>query len=130
MRRPVPAGPVSMTLPAGEAAVGPWRAVRTEELARLMFRAGGVASGRPLVMAVDGRGGSGKSTLSEYLHQAVARSAIVHTDDLAWHEPLFAWGHLLTQVLEPLHRSEPVRFRPPGLDRARARRGDRDSGRP
>ncbi len=39
---------------------------------------------------------------------------MVHTDDLAWHEPLFAWGHLLADgVLRPLRRGEAVSFQPP-----------------
>lgn len=65
------------------------------------------------MLAVDGRGGSGKSTLAEGLCRETARSAILHTDDLAWHEPLFGWGHLLARALEPAHRGEPVRFQPP-----------------
>lgn len=101
-----------MSLPAGEPAVDSWQAVRTSELMQLVATATRVPSGRPRVLAVDGRGGSGKSTLAERLRREATRSAILHTDDLAWHEPLFGWGHLLARVLEPLHSGEPVRFRP------------------
>jgi uridine kinase len=110
-------GGVAMSLPAGEPAAGSWQAVRTSELMQLVAAAAGVPSGRPRVLAVDGRGGSGKSTLAERLHGEAARSALLHTDDLAWHEPLFGWGYLLARVLEQLHRGEPVRFRPPAWAR-------------
>jgi uridine kinase len=110
-------GGVAMSLPAGEPAAGSWQAVRTSELMQLVAAATRVPDGRPRVLAVDGRGGSGKSTLAERLRRVAARSALLHTDDLAWHEPLFGWGHLLARVLEPLSRGEPVRFRPPAWAR-------------
>ena len=69
---------------------------------------------RPLIVAVDGRSGAGKSTLAGWLLDATPGATIVHTDDLAWHEPYFEWGQLLREgVLRPLHASEPVEFRPP-----------------
>ena len=34
--------------------------------------------------AVDGRSSSGKSTLAARLQDAIAASAVVHTDDIAW----------------------------------------------
>ncbi len=69
---------------------------------------------RPLVVAIDGRGASGKSTLAAALHAAAARSGVVHTDDVAWHEPFFAWDRLLLEgVLEPLQQGHGVDFRPP-----------------
>jgi uridine kinase len=104
---------MAMSLPAGEPSAGSWQAVRTSELMQLLATATRVPGGRPRVLAVDGRGGSGKSTLAERLRREATRSVIVHTDDLAWHEPLFGWGHLLARVLEPLHGGEPVRFQPP-----------------
>jgi hypothetical protein len=55
---------------------------------------------------------SGKSTLAERPRREATRSALLHTDDLAWHEPLFGWGQLLVRMLEQLHRGEPVRFQP------------------
>jgi hypothetical protein len=36
----------------------------------------------------------------------------VHTDDLAWCEPFFAWGRLLLQVLVQLQRGEALHLRP------------------
>ena len=65
-------------------------------------------------MAVDGRGGAGKSTLAQLLLPHLAPAAVVHTDDVAWHEPFFGWGHLLAHdILEPLHQGLAVSFRPP-----------------
>ena len=70
-------------------------------------------SGRPRVIAVDGRGGAGKSTLVERLREATPGSAVVHTDDVAWHHAYFDWGGLLTEhILRPLHRGAAVDFRP------------------
>jgi uridine kinase len=37
----------------------------------------------------------------------------VHTDDLAWSEPFFQWGHLLLEVLQRIHRGEAVNLCPP-----------------
>ncbi|GIG29679.1 hypothetical protein Cma02nite_22790 [Cellulomonas marina] len=85
---------------------------------QLLMQAAGSPAGRPRVVAVDGRGASGKSTLAERLSRGTGRSAIVHTDDVAWHEPYFAWGHLLADhVLRPLRRGEAVSFRPPAWER-------------
>src|SRR5207248_6490594 len=58
-----------------------------------------------------------KTTLSERLAQAVAGSAVVHTDDVAWHRSIFGWDDLLISgIIEPLRRGAPVRFRPPAWD--------------
>ncbi|WP_433554644.1 hypothetical protein ACQP08_13215 [Micromonospora zamorensis] len=45
--------------------------------------------------------------------QAVNAPAIVHTDDVAWNHACFDWGTILVaNILQPLHRGEPVDFRP------------------
>jgi hypothetical protein len=104
-----------LTLPPGEPAAGPWRVEPIDVLVRLLFEAAGPVQGRPRIVAVDGRGGSGKSTLAMQLHAAVPGSAVVHTDDVAWHHSFFDWGELLARdVLEPLRRGEAVQYRPPG----------------
>jgi hypothetical protein len=78
---------------------------------------------RPVIVAVDGRQGSGKTTVAERLAAAVTGGVVVHTDDLAWWESFFAWDHLMaTGVLLPLRRGEDVAYRPPAWN-ARARPG-------
>ncbi|MFI6231991.1 uridine kinase [Micromonospora sp. NPDC050784] len=70
-------------------------------------------AGRPRVIAIDGRGGAGKTTLAEKLRTVESNSAIVHTDDVAWNHAYFDWGAVLAEnILQPLHRGEPVNFRP------------------
>lgn len=106
-----------LSLPAGEPAAGPWRVVPLAELVRLLAQAAGQPVGRPRVVAIDGRGAGGKSTLADFLHGAVPASTIVHTDDVAWHHSFFDWADLLAnEVLEPVRRGEAVRYRPPGWE--------------
>lgn len=115
--------PVAMSLPAGEPHAGPWRVAPVDELVRVIFRAAGAPTGRPRVVAVDGRSAAGKSTLAGLLHDAVPSSAVVHTDDVAWHHSFFGWADLLAcGALEPIRRGQPVRYRPPAWD-ARERTG-------
>lgn len=103
-----------LTLPPGEPQAGPWRVVPVPDLVDLVLAAAGTPSGRPRIVAVDGRGASGKSTFAGILLGAVPRSVVVHTDDLAWHEPLFAWGHLLADdVLRPVREGRGLDHRPP-----------------
>jgi pantothenate kinase len=105
---------MTMELLPGEPAAGPWRAVEAHDLVDHVRKVAGQPPGRPRIVSVDGRGASGKSTLAAHLRQAVARSAVVHTDDLAWHEPFFAWGNLLRDgVLTPLRRGAGVSYQPP-----------------
>ena len=64
------------------------------------------------VVAIDGRGGAGKSTLAEQLARELG-ATVVHTDDFAsWDNPLEWWPALLEQVLEPLARGETATFVP------------------
>lgn len=103
-----------MQLEAGEPPAGPWQAVPIEELVERLDGAAGPVTGRPRIVAIDGRGGAGKSTLVQRLVAHVARSAVVHTDDVAWHHSYFDWAGVLAEhVLEPLRRGEAVDFRPP-----------------
>ena len=108
---------MGMLLPDEEPEAGPWREIPILELVGHLRRAAGAPAGRPVVVAVDGRSASGKSTLAARLHAAVPRSAMVSTDDIAWHHSFFDWGDLLsTGVLEPVRRDEPVSYRPPAWD--------------
>ncbi|MFH9404768.1 uridine kinase [Streptomyces sp. NPDC017638] len=59
------------------------------------------------LIGVDGHAGSGKSTFAGRLARALGGAPVVHLDDFASHDRLFAWtGRLMTQVIEPLGRGE------------------------
>ena len=74
----------------------------------------GGPGGRPWVLAVDGRSGSGKTSLADRIQGVVKASAVVHTDDIAWSQAMFDWADLLAGgVLEPIRRGEPVSYQPP-----------------
>lgn len=61
------------------------------------------------VVAVDGHGGSGKSTFAPRLATLLDDAEIVHTDDFAsWENPIDWWPELIRQVLLPLSRNEPI----------------------
>jgi uridine kinase len=103
-----------MRLHPGETEAVDWRVVTVLDAVRRLRDASPDVTGRPRVIAIDGRGGAGKSTLAERLRAVVPGSAVVHTDDVAWNQACFDWGALLAEnVLRPLHRGEAVDFRPP-----------------
>jgi hypothetical protein len=105
---------MAMVLGEGEPAAGPWQVVPLARLARMLSPGRGAPAGRPWVLAVDGRSGSGKTTLAGRLQRVIPASVVVHADDIAWSQAMFDWAGLLTGgVLEPVHRNEPVSFRPP-----------------
>ena len=83
---------MAMALPSGEPATTNWQVVTTSGLAETVRLATGEPVRRPRVIAVDGRGAAGKSTLTQALAAALPRATVVHTDDIAWHEPFFGWG--------------------------------------
>lgn len=108
-----------LCLAAEEPEAGPWRAERFVAVAAAVMRSGhgGGADRRPLILAVDGRSSSGKTTLAARLRHVVAGSAVVHTDDVAWRHSRFGWADLLIDgVLTPAHAGRPVSFRPPRWD--------------
>lgn len=91
-------------LPDGEPDFRPWRAATVDDVLDRL--------GRPRVLAVDGRSGSGKTTFARGLG-----GVMVHSDDVAWHHDFFDWADLLaTGVLEPWRRGEDVAYRPPAWD--------------
>jgi energy-coupling factor transporter ATP-binding protein EcfA2 len=105
---------MAMVLGEGEPAAGPWQVMQLTQLARTLSPGPRAQLGRPLVLAVDGRSGSGKTTLAGRIQRVIPASAVVHTDDVAWSQAMFDWaGLLIGGILEPVHRGEPVSFRPP-----------------
>lgn len=63
------------------------------------------------IVAIDGGGGAGKSTLAKHLSGWLGGAPVVITDDFAsWGNPLNWWPRLLEQVLEPLSRNQPAHY--------------------
>ena len=66
---------------------------------------------RTRIVAIDGQGGSGKSSFARHLARVLGDAPIVQTDDFAtWDNPIDWWPQLLERVLDPLSRGEPARF--------------------
>jgi hypothetical protein len=108
---------VTMSLGPGEPPAGPWRVVPIYEFLQSVLDSGHARSHRPWMLALDGRGGGGKSTLAGRICGLVPKSAVVHTDDVAWHHSFFGWSDLLIDgVLRPLRAGNSVSYRPPGWD--------------
>ena len=103
--------------PAIEPVAAPWRVRLFADLAAELLERVGNPIERPAVLAVDGRSGSGKSSLADRLAAVIPGTAVVPTDDVAWWESFFGWDHLMTGgVLEPARRGAAVRFRPPAWE--------------
>ena len=103
-----------MRLHPGEVEASAWQVVKLADVLQRLRGASPGVTGRPCVIAIDGRGGAGKSTVVERLRVVVPASAVVHTDDIAWNHAFFDWGGVLVEnILRPLHRGEGVEFRPP-----------------
>ncbi|MGW4689622.1 uridine kinase family protein [Streptomyces sp. NPDC004244] len=65
------------------------------------------------LIGVDGHAGSGKSTFAGRLAGTLGGAPVLHLDDVATHEELFAWAdRLRAQVLEPLAAGRPARWTP------------------
>jgi len=63
------------------------------------------------VLAIDGPGGAGKSTIAIAVARALGDAPVLHTDDFAaWDDPLDWHQRLLDQVLAPLSRGAPARY--------------------
>ena len=68
----------------------------------------------PVVVAITGHSSSGKTTLSGRLGSSLPGAGVLHTDDLAWHQGVFAWDRLLlTDVLPVVRAGRPLSYRPP-----------------
>ncbi len=63
------------------------------------------------IVAIDGCGGAGKSTLAAKLATILDDCSLIHTDDFAsWDHPLDWYPRMITQVLEPLRQNRPTRY--------------------
>ena len=107
---------MSLLLAPEEPEAGPWHAELLAVVMETLTQLGSArASGdHGVVLAVDGRSSSGKTTLAARMQGTVAGSAVVHTDDIAWWHSRFGWADLLIDgILLPVRRGEQVSFRPP-----------------
>jgi hypothetical protein len=110
---------MALQLAPEEPEAGPWHAepltVLVQALIQRTQRApGGIVSGRPVIVAIDGRSNGGKTSLAARIGEAVPGSALVHTDDIAWAHSRFGWDDLLIEgILVPVHRGDAVSYRPP-----------------
>jgi hypothetical protein len=94
-----------------------WRSVPISEFAARLSASLPLGR-RPAVLAVDGHGSSGKSSLASRLARHVPHSAVLHTDDVAWNHSVLAWDDLFRDgILAPLRTGAAVRYRPPDWER-------------
>lgn len=109
---------------AGEPLAGPWQVRAVLDVLTTLTLAATAGTPRTPVLAVDGRGAGGKTTVAELLRAAAPDAVVVHTDDVAWNHSFFDWVDLLREgVLEPVRRGIlPVRYRPPAWSQ-HSRRG-------
>src|SRR5215472_77346 len=108
---------VTITLHPEEPPAGPWRVERIPDVVAHLAGRADVATGlRPLIVAIDGRSSSGKTTLAERVAKAIPATAVVHTDDIAWFHSRFGWADLAVRVLERAQVGEPLSFRPAAWD--------------
>lgn len=64
------------------------------------------------IIAIDGLGGAGKSSLAKHLARELGGAQILRTDDFAsWENPLKWWPRLIREGLEPLSHNQPARYR-------------------
>jgi hypothetical protein len=108
-----------LQLAGEEPEAGPWRAELLSTIIEAVTRRGPgrIGSGRPVVLAVDGRSNNGKTTLAARIREAVPGATVVHTDDIAWKHSRFGWADLLTGgILAPVRQGQAVSYRPPRWD--------------
>jgi hypothetical protein len=107
---------MTLQLALGEPEAGPWRAEALSTVIESLTQPspGRAVRGRPVVLAVDGRSNSGKTTLAARISEAVPGSAVVHTDEIAWAHSRFGWADLLIEgILVPVRQGRAVSYRPP-----------------
>jgi hypothetical protein len=107
---------MALQLAPEEPEAGPWRAEPLTALVQALTQRGPgtIVSGRPVIVAIDGRSNNGKTSLAARIAQAVPGSVVIHTDSIAWAHSRFGWADLLIDgILIPVHRGEAVSYRPP-----------------
>ena len=107
---------MALQLAAVEPEAGPWRveSLSTVVTAVTRRRPDGSGSGRPAVLAVDGRSNNGKTTVAARICDMVPGSVVIHTDDIAYAHSRFGWADLLIDgILVPVHQSRLISYRPP-----------------
>jgi uridine kinase len=98
-----------MRLYGTEPEVRSWRPHNISEIAADLILS---AHDKPLVIAVDGHSGGGKSTFARAL-AAELDAALLSTDDFAWWHSLFDWPELLiAHGLQPLLAGQSLDYRP------------------
>jgi hypothetical protein len=113
---------MALQLAPEEPEAGPWRVELLSTVIETTIWHGPAkaVSGRPAVLAVDGRSNAGKTTLAARICQAIPGSAVVHTDDIAWEHSRFGWADLLIEgILEPRAPRPGGQLPPAALGRAR-----------
>jgi uridine kinase len=64
------------------------------------------------IVAIDGPGGAGKSSLANWLARELD-APIIHTDDFAsWENPANWWSELIERALKPLAAGKPTSYQP------------------
>jgi len=108
-------GHVTIRLHPEEPAAGPWRVERIADIVGAFAdRVRPVR--RPLIVAIDGRSSSGKTTLAKRIARVIPCTTVVHTDDIAWYHSRFGWPDLARRVLEAVEPGASLSFRPPAWD--------------
>jgi uridine kinase len=66
----------------------------------------------PTILAIDGRGASGKTTFAARLAREL-NAPVVHSDDVAWHHSFFDWWPLmLEQIIVPFKAGRAIDWKP------------------
>jgi hypothetical protein len=110
---------MALQLAPEEPEAGPWRVELLTTVASWVSgrRPGPSSSGRPAVLAVDGRSNNGKTTVAARIGGLVPGTVVIHTDDIAWEHSRFGWDDLLADgILVPVQQGQAVSYRPPKWD--------------